>query len=114
MEQPVGRPPEDRPGPSTNQEHGNEILVNADDDDQWNEGDICRVCRFSGEESPLFHPCLCTGSIKYVHQNCLLEWLKYSKKDVCELCNHKFVFRPVYREDMPERLPVFEIAIGKH
>lgn len=75
--------------------------------------DICRVCRIAGDDDqPLFHPCLCTGSIKYVHQNCLLEWLKYSKKDVCELCNHKFAFRPVYREDMPERLPLREIANG--
>ena len=107
----------------------NEILVNADDDDQWNDGgknstwltsvnmllflDICRVCRVSGDDSsPLFHPCLCTGSIKYVHQHCLLEWLKCSKKSVCELCNHKFIFQPVYREDMPEQLPIREIAYG--
>ena len=32
--------------------------------------DICRVCR-SGPSpgKPLFHPCLCTGSIKFVHQD---------------------------------------------
>uniref|UniRef100_A0AC34FFM4 RING-CH-type domain-containing protein n=1 Tax=Panagrolaimus sp. ES5 TaxID=591445 RepID=A0AC34FFM4_9BILA len=112
-----------QPGPSANissseivhDKRENEILVNADDglnDDQWNEGDICRVCRLSGDESALFHPCLCTGSIKYVHQHCLLEWLKYSKKTVCELCGHKFVFRPVYREDMPTDLPLTELAHG--
>lgn len=27
-----------QPGPSKRNEHGNEILVNADDDDRWNEG----------------------------------------------------------------------------
>lgn len=71
------------------------------------------MCRHTGEAGQqLYHPCLCTGSIKYVHQECLLQWLKYSKKDVCELCNHKFSFRPVYREDMPDRLPLYEIVKG--
>ncbi|KAI1724776.1 RING-variant domain-containing protein [Ditylenchus destructor] len=82
------------------------------DDDPHNDQDICRVCRLSGEDSTLYHPCLCTGSIKFVHQDCLMQWLKYSKKEVCELCNHKFSFRPVYREDMPERLPLYDLVKG--
>ena len=33
--------------------------------------DICRVCRTGSTPGrPLFHPCLCTGSIKFIHQ----EW----------------------------------------
>lgn len=32
--------------------------------------DICRVCRCEGtSERPLFYPCVCTGSIKYIHQD---------------------------------------------
>lgn len=32
--------------------------------------EICRVCR-SGEteDQPLFYPCKCSGSIRYVHQD---------------------------------------------
>jgi hypothetical protein len=81
-------------------------------DDFNAEGDICRVCRMSGDGT-LYFPCKCAGSIKYVHQECLLQWLKYSKKEVCELCNHKFTFQPVYSEDMPEKLPMTEIAKGE-
>ena len=34
---------------------------------------VCRVCHGeSDDEHPLFHPCKCSGSIKYVHQDCLL------------------------------------------
>ncbi|KAH7728462.1 E3 ubiquitin-protein ligase MARCH6 [Aphelenchoides avenae] len=78
-----------------------------EDDEEIGDKDICRVCRHTGEEGQqLYHPCLCTGSIKYVHQECLMQWLKYSKKEVCELCNHKFSFKPLYRPDMPERLPL--------
>ena len=62
-------------------------------------GDICRVCRCEAtQDRPLFHPCICTGSIKYIHQDCLLQWLKYSKKEFCELCNHRFSFTPSKRK----------------
>ncbi|MCP9260373.1 E3 ubiquitin-protein ligase MARCH6 [Dirofilaria immitis] len=44
--------------------------------DDGETADICRVCRSAGD-SALYYPCLCTGSIKYVHQDCLLEWLKH-------------------------------------
>ncbi|KAJ1369280.1 RINGv [Parelaphostrongylus tenuis] len=71
---------------------------------------MCRVCR--GDEGHLYYPCLCTGSIKYVHQECLTEWLKYSKKEVCELCNYKYSFQPIYRHDMPKALPLIEILKG--
>ena len=32
--------------------------------------DICRVCRLGpAPNRPLFHPCMCIGSIGYVHQD---------------------------------------------
>ncbi|KAJ1920922.1 hypothetical protein H4219_000975 [Mycoemilia scoparia] len=55
---------------------------------------ICRVCRCeSTPEEPLFYPCKCTGSIRYVHQDCLHEWLQRSNKKHCELCGHEFTLR---------------------
>ncbi|ORX59731.1 hypothetical protein DM01DRAFT_1301140 [Hesseltinella vesiculosa] len=67
---------------------------------------ICRVCRCEGtEQQPLYHPCKCSGSIRHVHQDCLLEWLSHSRKKYCELCEHEYTFTPVYRRDMPERIP---------
>ncbi|ELU11646.1 hypothetical protein CAPTEDRAFT_60132, partial [Capitella teleta] len=75
--------------------------------------DICRVCRSEGSaEKPLFYPCVCTGSIKYIHQECLVQWLKYSKKEYCELCKHRFAFTPIYSSDMPKRLPVRDLIGG--
>ncbi|KAI8060101.1 hypothetical protein BC940DRAFT_281271 [Gongronella butleri] len=68
---------------------------------------ICRVCRCEGTaHQPLYHPCKCSGSIRYVHQECLTEWLSHSRKKYCELCEHEYMFSPVYRRDMPERIPV--------
>merc|ERR1712115_155617 len=35
-------------------------------------------------------PCLCTGSIKYVHEECLImKWMKTSTSKTCELCKQK-------------------------
>lgn len=48
----------------------------------------------STPEQPLFYPCLCKGSIRYIHQDCLVEWLKHSNKTSCELCKVPFRFRP--------------------
>jgi len=73
--------------------------------------DMCRVCRSEGT-GELFHPCICTGSIKWIHQDCLLLWMRYSRKEYCELCGHRFSFTPIYAADMPRRLPLRDVAKG--
>lgn len=51
----------------------------------------CRIC-YSAEEdpnNPLVQPCLCTGSLKYIHLSCLKQWINtkfYIKKDSNSLC----------------------------
>ncbi|XP_023678191.1 E3 ubiquitin-protein ligase MARCHF6-like isoform X1 [Paramormyrops kingsleyae] len=81
--------------------------------DTAEEADICRVCRSEGTpDKPLYHPCVCTGSIKFIHQECLVQWLKHSRKEYCELCKHRFAFTPIYSPDMPSRLPVQDILAG--
>ncbi|CAK9869462.1 unnamed protein product [Sphagnum jensenii] len=77
------------------------------------EEDVCRICRMTGEDdSPLYYPCACSGSIKYVHQECLVQWLNHSKARQCEVCKHPFSFSPVYADDAPARLPFQELVLG--
>lgn len=48
---------------------------------------VCRICRLEAEPgNPLFHPCKCSGTIKFVHQDCLNQWLKHSGHTHCEVC----------------------------
>ncbi|KAK1002251.1 hypothetical protein LTR54_008263 [Friedmanniomyces endolithicus] len=69
-------------------------------------GDTCRICRSEGtHDEPLFYPCKCSGSIKYVHQECLMEWLGHSHKKHCELCKTPFRFTKLYDAEMPQTLP---------
>ena len=69
---------------------------------------ICRICYLEEDtvENPLIQPCACSGSMKYIHLECLKHWLKTSifikiesnqdsflylyKTPECELCKTKF------------------------
>lgn len=76
------------------------------DDDALLDLDTCRICRGEATSTePLFFPCKCSGSIKYVHQDCLMEWLSHSQKKHCELCKTPFRFTKLYSPDMPKHLP---------
>ncbi|KAH9840035.1 uncharacterized protein C8Q71DRAFT_474546 [Rhodofomes roseus] len=67
----------------------------------------CRICSAPAEpDQPLFHPCKCSGSIRYIHQDCLKTWLAHSKKKTCDICKFPYAFTKVYAPDMPDRLPV--------
>lgn len=68
--------------------------------------DTCRICHGEAtDEEPLFYPCKCSGSIKFVHQSCLVEWLAHSQKKHCELCKTPFRFTKLYDPNMPQSLP---------
>ncbi|KAF7289096.1 RING-CH-type domain-containing protein [Mycena chlorophos] len=70
------------------------------------EQDTCRICSAPAEpEQPLFYPCKCSGTIRYIHQDCLTTWLAHSKKKNCDVCKHPYSFTKVYATDMPSRLP---------
>ncbi|XP_069466655.1 E3 ubiquitin-protein ligase MARCHF8 isoform X2 [Ambystoma mexicanum] len=55
-------------------------------------GDPCRICHCEGDdENPLITPCHCTGSLHFVHQACLQQWIKSSDTRCCELCKYEFI-----------------------
>ena len=74
---------------------------------------VCRICGDGeDEEFQLYHPCKCTGSIRYIHEVCLVKWLSikatgksltsdlcYDNGTNCELCGHVFEFEREYSSD---------------
>ncbi|XP_077503780.1 E3 ubiquitin-protein ligase MARCHF8-like isoform X2 [Amblyomma americanum] len=55
-------------------------------------GDMCRICHCEADaENPLISPCYCAGSLRYVHQACLQQWIKSSDTRCCELCKFDFI-----------------------
>ena len=80
--------------------------------EEKNEVACCRVCHGESEpDNQLFFPCKCDGSIKYVHQECLIQWLKVSKKKKCELCGEEFHFQKVYKSDAPYHISLIDIVV---
>ena len=60
--------------------------------------ETCRICFDEEEASALLSPCACAGSSQYVHSECLLLWIRTSRRIRCEVC--KVPFR------LPEELPL--------
>ncbi|GAB5570399.1 E3 ubiquitin-protein ligase MARCHF1 isoform X3 [Prionailurus iriomotensis] len=55
-------------------------------------GHLQKICHCEGdEESPLITPCRCTGTLRFVHQSCLHQWIKSSDTRCCELCKYDFI-----------------------
>lgn len=54
--------------------------------------DICRICHCEGTiDEPLISPCLCLGTMQYLHQACLQRWIKSAGVKSCELCKFEFI-----------------------
>lgn len=51
------------------------------------DGPVCRICYEPCDTVAL---CKCTGTMKYVHDECLNTWIRISQRTTCELCNAPF------------------------
>lgn len=55
----------------------------------------CRICLDSANNDDLIEPCICKGSVKFVHKACLKHWLETSNKSekdlkFCEICHSEY------------------------
>lgn len=66
-------------------------------DEEDEPGRCCRICHISAEESdcePLVEPCACSGSMRWVHSQCLVNWLQHSPgRQRCDICRYHFRVR---------------------
>src|SRR5689334_19299431 len=46
----------------------------------------CRICQEDDDEKYMIKPCKCSGSIAFVHFNCLKSWIVSSQKVDCCMC----------------------------
>mmetsp|Transcript_934 Transcript_934/g.2195 ORF Transcript_934/g.2195 Transcript_934/m.2195 type:complete len:297 (+) Transcript_934:1611-2501(+) len=62
---------------------------------------LCRFCLDSGNHEDFIIPCKCSGSVRYVHSECLKAWLVKSDKresdlTACEVCKCPYRMEFVY------------------
>lgn len=85
------------------------------------ESRCCRICLLEGpgEDDPLITPCMCKGSIEYVHLKCLRYWTNsrlnlsdnplgsyFYRPLTCELCKTAY---PTYVSFDNKRLPLMQV-----
>ncbi|KAL1138167.1 hypothetical protein AAG570_009859 [Ranatra chinensis] len=46
----------------------------------------CRYCLMQDKAKNLIAPCLCRGTVKYVHRKCINEWISNSGQWHCSVC----------------------------
>ncbi|KAL1914372.1 uncharacterized protein VTP21DRAFT_8952 [Calcarisporiella thermophila] len=88
---------EKTPGTNQNGESAEEIR-GGENTRSGRDDRICRICLAGVEEEEelgrLFSPCLCNGTMKYVHVNCLNRWRVSSRKSSsyfqCDSCKFKY------------------------
>lgn len=58
---------------------------------------LCRICYNDDSVEHLISPCLCTGSMKYIHLSCLNQWrsncMKKTSMNVCEQCMFTYIIK---------------------
>ena len=55
------------------------------------EGAICKICYLGNEdENSLLSPCLCKGSMEFVHEQCLEKWIQMSGSQGCGACKYPY------------------------
>ena len=65
----------------------------------------CRICYENENENKkkLFSPCVCNGTSKYIHYECLEKWRNKNKTKkpyyYCMECNYKYKFGKKYPEE---------------
>ena len=80
---------------------------------------VCRICYGEEEdekENPMVQPCQCSGSLKYIHLQCLKHWImtksctKVDDNDCCKV----FLFKEIECEICKSKFPDLINHNGKH
>ncbi|KAM8933856.1 E3 ubiquitin-protein ligase MARCHF7 [Pelodytes ibericus] len=99
------------------------------EDSEEEEDDLCRICQtgMTSPSNPFIEPCKCSGSLQYVHQDCMKKWLHAKINSgssletitTCELCKEKlelnledFDLQELYRTHANERAEYEFISSG--
>ncbi|KAM4025647.1 E3 ubiquitin-protein ligase MARCHF7 isoform 2-T3 [Anomaloglossus baeobatrachus] len=99
------------------------------EDSEEEDGDLCRICQtgMTTPTNPFIEPCKCSGSLQYVHQDCMKKWLHAKINSgssletitTCELCKEKldlnledFDIQELYRAHANERAEYEFISSG--
>jgi hypothetical protein len=59
---------------------------------------VCRICleQVDPADPQVFHPCACSGTMKFVHNACQMQWMQVKRNTdtrTCQLCHETMAFQ---------------------
>lgn len=83
--------------------------------DTLESGRSCRICLDAEPFSDLFKPCLCDGSMCFVHRNCLQTWRRTTNNDdavkQCMTCHFTYILQTTFLDSVCDRIIVIQNQI---
>lgn len=98
------------------------LILPVADSDYFPPEPMCKICLSSENPESLVSPCKCSGSLAYVHQHCLKQWIykrldkpvypgQFSQYNInCEICKTDYRFNSILQNYLSFSLPL-EIAL---
>lgn len=66
-------------------------------EDSFSGDPMCRICLGDEDDGRLISPCLCKGTMRFVHVECLTQWRTTSQNKesffACDSCQYRYSFR---------------------
>jgi len=62
----------------------------------------CRICH--DDDDCVIQPCKCRGSLQYVHELCLLEWVNIKQSETCDICRASYTWPGDGKAELPENV----------
>uniref|UniRef100_A0A915EGD9 RING-CH-type domain-containing protein n=1 Tax=Ditylenchus dipsaci TaxID=166011 RepID=A0A915EGD9_9BILA len=80
---------------------------------------MCKICydevdKNDVEESEWISPCVCGGSMKWVHKSCILLWMQSAasnNRTMCGLCRHNYRWHRRIKPVSEWSIPAFDLTL---
>ena len=55
----------------------------------------CRICYEDEPTDKLISVCGCRGTSEFVHEHCIIQWIRTSRRSTCEICHERYNISPI-------------------
>ena len=56
----------------------------------------CRICYEDEPTDKLISVCACRGTLEFVHEECIIQWIRTSRRSSCEICHERYNISPIF------------------
>lgn len=72
---------------------------------------LCRICHEDKSSGKLISPCKCRGSLQFVHEKCLNEWIKMKDGSRCEICDTSMNTSIIFKKEASIKMKIAFVSL---